>query len=72
MSGHHRRRAMARNCHAHGTSVTDRALARDPWLWFPEQRAEHAEHRADQHVIADTATCPACGAPNEFTPNLRA
>ncbi|HEU0217307.1 MAG TPA: hypothetical protein VFQ90_11655 [Stellaceae bacterium] len=27
---------------------------------------------ANQHVISDTATCPACGATNEFPPNLRA
>lgn len=27
---------------------------------------------ANQHVIADAATCPACGATNEFPPELRA
>jgi hypothetical protein len=26
----------------------------------------------NQHVIVDTATCSACGAMNEFPPNLRA
>jgi ribosomal protein S27AE len=26
----------------------------------------------NQHVIVDTTTCPACGATNEFPPNLRA
>jgi len=27
---------------------------------------------ANQHVIVDTAKCPACGATNEFPPELRA
>lgn len=27
---------------------------------------------ANQHVIADTAACPACGATNEFPAELRA
>lgn len=27
---------------------------------------------ANQHVIVDSATCPACGATNEFPPDLRA
>jgi hypothetical protein len=27
---------------------------------------------ANQHVIVDTAACPACGTTNEFPPSLRA
>jgi hypothetical protein len=27
---------------------------------------------ANQHVIVDSTTCPACGATNEFPPDLRA
>jgi ribosomal protein S27AE len=27
---------------------------------------------ANQHVISDNTTCPACGATNEFPPELRA
>lgn len=31
-----------------------------------------ASFSANQHVIVDTSPCPACGATNEFPPNLRA